>query len=391
MSHVSSNAVGGRHYNLPKHQVSVIPGKHQIFTLPAQSQTAFGSTVSFQVRTEKNKYICPWAFEFVTSALTGATDSSGTAGLLPASFWVSRLEVYSGSQLIQTAYPCTSWAFRQAFSMENNDENTLFNAAAGDVSQALRATKSASTGTWYLFLHQLFFNKTKYLNLPGADLEFRLTMRPVNELVSTTGTLGGTAVCSINSLKLLIKSTNLPESIVQNATALIRRTPHHHAFSQTKNFSYSIPATTTSVSAVLTGITGDTSLLMFVLRPTPIANNNESNFQPITDFNILSGNGESLLGAEKMTAAQYAAVITPNWARTNFFYNNPNVYIWSFALTPSEVITEGSMGTGSHYFNGNETLVLTIPSSASALQLDVFADTSAIAEHTLAGLRLIQI
>jgi hypothetical protein len=275
--------------------------------------------------------------------------------------------------------------------MDNDAEQNMYEQAAGEVSQALRQVKSASSNTWFLYLHQLFFAKTRYLNLQGIDLEFRLTMRPLNELISTTGTLGGSPVCTINSMKLLVKDTLLPESVLQNATAMIRRTPHHHSFGQIKSFSYSVPAGSTSISAVLTGITGTTSILAWVLRPTPIQCNNEQKFVAITDFNILDGNGSTLLGSEKLTHAQYHAAITPSWTKTSFFQDYPNVYMWSHALSPAEVVTEGSMGTGSHEYIGSEQLVLTLPANASALQLDVFALTTGVIEQTLSGLRALQL
>lgn len=390
-THVSSNAVHGKKFNLPQHQTAVVPGKHQLYILPAQGQSSFSAVTSFQCRTEKGKIFLPYAFELQCSALSGVTDTSGTPALLPASFWVSRLELYANSSLIQTLYPTSSWASRNAFGMDSDAENLLYQTAAGELSQAARATKSGSANSWYLFLPSLFFAKTRYLNLPNIDLEFRLTFRSLSELVSTTGTLGGTPVCTINSLKLLVKDTDLPENLVQNATALIRKAPHHHAFSQIKTFTQSVPALTTTLSSVLTGITGTVQLLAFILRPTPTANNNETNYYGVTDFNLLDGNGACLVGADKITAAQYAAAIVPPWVKTSFFTNYPNFYIWSFALSPSEVVTEGSLGTGSHVFSGSEQLVLNFPSSSSAMQLDVYAWTSAVVEQSLTSLGVYQL
>jgi hypothetical protein len=155
--------------------------------IPSQSQAQFGGYFSVIIRNLKDCQVDELVLEFDVGALTGLTvTNSGTAALQTCFAWFQRIDICLGSVTIDSLFPWQNFALFQAFA--GSDEKRLYlNLGAGQYSShANRATKSAAQGRWYLPLMTVFNSSSLPLLSGLPDLELKIYLSPLSDLVTLT-------------------------------------------------------------------------------------------------------------------------------------------------------------------------------------------------------------
>ena len=150
--------------------------------------------------------------------------------------------------------------------------------------------------------------------------------------------------------------------------------------------------------------------LIFTIRTSNPTGVNQFIFNPIRDVQILDGASTNMIGGSALKSSQLLYVVSKEWVQSSYLTgttdalsgvdgNGTNAidsnaafstfptanyaYCYSFCTSPSEVLTTGASLNG-RYFRGNESIIITFPSTYSmptgGLQLDVFAGCEAVIE-----------
>jgi hypothetical protein len=365
-------------HNIPHHQqpAAISSLRHETMSVPSSTVPSFGSQFSISF-TSKNVQLEEMILEFYVSALSGLTVSnSGTAAYVSAWFWPSRIDMYLGSQLIDSIYGLNNMLLQQVDS-ENDELRSLKNSAAGTWnSHTSRATASSSSGYWYLPLHTIF-NQSAYKFVVGSpDLQLRVTMNSLADSYSLTSgsTATGTPASTFYGCNLIARVTHLPPQIVAEHTNYLSRTSLTFPFLETVLQTTSLTSGSTSYSVLLSGVTGMIPFFFIVIRGANPTGSSQYTFTGVSTFNLLDGSSSPLLGGTVIKDSFNRLVMTPRWMNNTTFSDlGSGCYFYSFAMDPQSSIERAS-NTGGYQFRGNETLQLTFSSSLSAnSQVDFIA------------------
>lgn len=375
-----------RKLNVPANQAVSLPKGYRHYTqkITAQSTPTWGSWFTIRI-SEKNVSLDRLFIEFTTSALTALTVSaSGTAAYLPAHFWATRIDVYLGSQLIESIPNTAGFLIHQLLTPESEEKRLLRNTAAGLYSShSVRATKSASADTWYLPVAS-FWRQASFPLLDGMpDLELRIQMASLADSYTLTSgsTATGTAVSTFTGCNAVCQFSRLPPSVSNYTKALMSKSVLHYGFQDIQQATFTVSSGVTSTNLVLSAITGFVSSIIFVLRTTAPANANLITYNTsLSSFEFLSGGSENLTGGQPVTDLQNRLIQCGSWLPVTFTNESAGVYLYSWTYDPKEVFDSNAALSGQQ-FTGTEVLKLNFSSSlASAISVDVYALTYAAIE-----------
>jgi hypothetical protein len=145
-----------------------------------------------------------------------------------------------------------------------------------------------------------------------------------------------------------------------------------------------------SASIVLTGINGNISHLIFVVRPSAsLANDNAFAFTAISNFSILDATSTNVTGGVAISHSQAMPVLNREWCQSTYTAeialgtgtnNNANVYQYCFCTDPVGLMQSGT-GSGCMKFVGSEQLQIQFASALGAsTQVDIFAYNESVLE-----------
>jgi hypothetical protein len=251
--------------------------RHHTQKIAAQQNPAWGSWFTIRI-TEMNVSLDSLLIEFTTSSITGLTISnSGTAAYLPAPFWATRIDVYLGSQLIESIPSTANFLIQQLLVPASEEKRLMRNTAAGLYSShTARATLSASTNTWYLAVPS-FWRQASFQMLDGMpDLELRIQMANLADsyTLTTGSTATGTPASTFTGCNAVCQFSRLPPSVSNYTKALMSKSLLHYGFQDIAHATFIVNSGVTSTNLVLSAITGFVSSIIFVLRTTAPANAN---------------------------------------------------------------------------------------------------------------------
>lgn len=192
---------------------------------------------------------------------------------------------------------------------------------------------------------------------------------------------------TINSCSAVCKISKMSPMEISNFVSNVSKVPKHIRFNEVRYQIIAQPAGVSSGSYVLTALGGArVDSLIFVIRPSGATGSNLITFTALSDFDILSGAGESLTGGTTIKSSRSLKVHSRTFTNTTFLYEGNainNVYLWSFAHNPTIVQNTGD-GTDNYYrFQGSEQLKINYTSSlASAVEILVFAQAQSAIEIT---------
>lgn len=383
-----------RKLNTPSTQAISLPKgyKHETIKVASQATPSWGGWVTFRI-TQKNISLDRVLLEFQISALTGLTVSaSGTAAYLPTYLWAQRIDIYQGSQLLESIPAKFNFLVHQLLSPHSEEKRTMRNLAAGLYSShSVRATKSSATDYWYLPISSVW-SQTSYPVIGEGDIEIRVQLANLADSYTLTSgsTATGTAVSTFSGANAILIASQQPPSVTNYTRALLSKSPLHFGFQDVSAATFTVSSGITSTNLVLSSITGFASCFFFVIRSSNPTNANQLTYNTtLSSFEVLSSGSTNIVGGQAILDLQNRLVQGGNWLNTTFLSESAGVYFYSFALDPKEVWDTNAALSG-YQFTGSEILKLNFSTSlAAAAQVDFYALTYSAVEMGASGVRKI--
>ena len=285
-----------------------------------------------------------------------------------------------------------------------DEDRTSINYAAGCYGSATAAvanrtalSSSSTTNTFYCPL-RTYFDQTK---MPLLTDNHSIQLRVYTETLPNSFyvTAGSITSCPINSVNAICEVTRLDSAVAHNQLVAMQSQPHHYICHDNHYGTWTIPASTTLSTIVLSSIVGPIAALIFTVRQSMVATSatvNPWSYIPLTSFHLLDAASTSLTGGQPTPSTFATNILNMNWMKSSYNTEQGNgpidsksyVYIWSFSADFISALEHGRC-LGSRKFSGNEQLQLVLPSNANALTIDVYAIGENILEQTEFGIKKI--
>ena len=374
--------------NLSAKQAVSVPNnlRSEYIIIPSVSTAQFGSYFIFDIK-ERNTIVSDIIIAFNVTAITGLTGSvANFPHFSPATFWIQKCELVMNNVTIDTLYPIQEFISQQ-FLFSDEDRVLINNMQGSYASATQRNSLATATSNYYIKLRSLFNECHLPLLSDSHNLQIRVYMEQLSNIVMTTG-LTGTASSSINSANNILKLMKLPAEIATNRYNAMIKSPEHSIFHNVRYSPFNVNSGVSQTTLVLTPFVGNIICLFFVVRNTnALTGNGAFAFTAIKDFAILDSTSANCVGGQPIPSAlalqylnsfncksSYSAEtsIGANLAGT-VTNTNANVYCWSFSSNLSEALQHGLL-LGHRKFLGNEQLQISFTGSLGAnVQIDVFA------------------
>lgn len=345
---------------------------------PSSSQPSFGGQFTLDYKT-KGTEVFSADLVFNLSQLTG----TGSLRLVPSYFFPDHIDLIQDGAIVETIYPWVDFLNQQAYT-EDPDRISM-NIATGIYSSTAQRTTLASANNSYVLPLKFYF--TYGASLPVIDdghcFQLRVYMNPLSSLTPATN-----PVCTIQSVNLLTKVVYLRDKEVEHRKMEVYKRPLHLKYPERKTMSATVQSGVSSASVVLTGLNGRFSHLMFVVRPvTGLTGENQYAFTQLASYAIMNSGSTNIVGGVPITHS-LQAYYNKNWTLSSYCSenalglnnNNANVYIYSFASDPIDVMVSGK-SSGFYQFSGSEQLVLNFASVLGAnVQVDICGFNESVIE-----------
>jgi len=374
--------------NLSAKQAVAVPNnlRSEYIIIPSVSLAQFGSYFIFDVK-ERNTIVSDIIIGFNVNAISGLSGvNAGFPHFVPATFWIQKCELVMNNVTVDTLYPIQEFISQQ-FLFSDEDRVLINNMQGSYASTTQRNSLATATSNYYIKLRSLFNECHLPLLSDSHNLQIRVYMEQLSNIVVTTG-LTGTAASSINSANVILKLMKLPAEIATNRYNAMIKSPEHSIFHNVRYSPFNINSGVSQTTLVLTPFVGNIICLFFVVRNTnALTGNGAFAFTAIKDFAILDSTSANCVGGQPIPSAlalqylnsfncksSYSAEtsIGANLAGT-VTNTNANVYCWSFSSNLSEALQHGLL-LGHRKFLGNEQLQISFTGSLAAnVQVDVFA------------------
>jgi hypothetical protein len=361
--------------------------KSEIVIIPAVSQPQFGSYFIFDVK-ERNCIISDLVINFNVSAISGISSASTNyPHFVPASFWMSKIELVINNVTIDTLYPLQLWTSQQFF---NDDEDRILinNMQGNYASVAQRYTISSATSNYYVKLRS-FYNECNIPILSDAhNLQVRVYMDSLANLVDKSAAGTGTAAATLNSANIICKVTKLPSEIASARLNAMIKSPEHNIFHNIRYSPFALASGASNSTIVLTPFVGNVAALFFTVRKTSeLTGDNCYQFTKIKDFAILDSSSSNCVGGQVIPSALALQYLNNFYSKSSYSSetdigcniaqtvtdNKANLYCWSFS---SNIVMAQQSGLllGHKKMTGSEQLQINFTGSlAAAVQVDVWA------------------
>lgn len=346
--------------------------------IPSQNNVNFGSYSTFNLDLQGHN-LEQVILLFQASAISGYT--GGTTSFVPATFWSNRIELATQSGTIcDTLQPTAEFLNHNLFSL-SDEQRIKTNVLMGRYDNNAQRQALASTTSYYA--HELFsvFQQSPIPVLNNqTSYQLRVYMRPLSEVVEVSGG-SGTPSANIISCVALCKVSKIPR-YSQALVEQYNRVPHHIRFNDTIHMSITQASGVSQSRHVLSGITGNISYLVFVVRPTAQTGSNLYTFTGLNGYELLDGASESLVGGQQITDLVSRNIHGKSFSPYSSYLaeTGSHAYLWSFSKDAMETATTGN-NLGSYPFRGNEILQLYYTGSlSSSVQIDIYAHRYAVLE-----------
>ena len=361
--------------------------KSEIIIIPSVSQPNWGSYFIFDVK-ERNCIISDLVINFNVGTISSVTSASTNyPHFVPATFWLTKVELVINNVTIDTLYPLQVWTAQQFF---NDDEDRILinNMQGNYASIAQRYTLCGATANYYVKLRS-FYNECHIPILTDAhNLQIRCYTDSLANLIDKSSAGSGTAAATLNSANVICKVTKLPSEIAQARLSAMVKSPEHNIFHNVRYSPFAISSGTSSSTIILTPFIGNVVALFFVVRKTSeLTTDNVYQFTKIKDFAILDSSSSNCVGGQVIPSALALQYLNNFYSKSSYTSetdigcniaqtvtdNKANVYAWSFSSNVVQALHSGLL-LGHKRFQGNEQLQLNFTGSLSAaVQVDVWA------------------
>ena len=380
--------------NLQAKQALALPSglRHELQFYPASSTPSFGSYFTIDIKAQ-NILLHNVTLQFNLGNVVG---TSVVGSFSPAYFFFNRIEIVQGTNVIKTIQGNQQFLKNNLFEWDEDRMGAIMTACGRYDSATQRATLSSTTtpNTFYVNLKTYFDTISVPMLTDAHQIQLRVYMEPLASVYAvTSGTLTS---CAINSVNAICKVTRL-----DNATSNLRLqqmavAPFHNIFMDNVYFPYTIPAGVSTVTTVLSGITGNVSALLFTIRASTTGTG-AWNYTQLKDFSISDNTGTNIVGGQAIPATYASLLLNKDWIRssynteTSYGTNDQkaNFYLYSFSSDLVTAVTQGQC-LNSRRFNGAETLQLNFASALGAnVSVDVYAFVESVLEQTPSSVRKI--
>jgi hypothetical protein len=146
-----------------------------------------------------------------TNGVSGVTAT--TVGLAPFVYAFSRIELVVNNIVIDSIYSSQQHIIQNQLNYDF--DRVHINQSWGAYDQVTKRNTLASGANTYFVNLQCFVDQIKFPILSSAHtLQLRIYMNPLSDILTTTGTVTGTAACSLTCLAVC-KITRLPPLLSQ--------------------------------------------------------------------------------------------------------------------------------------------------------------------------------
>ena len=248
--------------------------KTEYIVIPSQSAPSFGAQFTIFLN-QTSLFLHDIVLNFNTNGVqttlsSGASFINNSPRLNPSPFWIQKVEIKMGSQVIETLYDLDIFEHIQLWSPDEKDRLFL-NDASGLYSSSLdRYNLSNATSDWYVPL-KCFVNQCHIPILSlGHQIQLNIYMQPLSTVLYTDisgGTLTSSS-CTINSCNAICRITRMTQQVINDTTQMLMKMPTTYLFSDVKYQSFVAQSGISTFTGVLSNITGKLQALYFVVRPT---------------------------------------------------------------------------------------------------------------------------
>ena len=207
-------------------------------------------------------------------------------------------------------------------------------------------------------------------------------MNNLADLVTTTGTVTGTAVCPLTAVAIC-KVTRLPPLLAQAKLSSLMSRPVSRFFHSTSYGLYTLQGGSSNYQIGLSAIVGKVAQLTFVVRKSSeLTGENSFKYLKIKDFSILNSSSINITGGVAVSSELALKHLNLYWNRSSITTetdagatdNKQYIYNWSFSSDNLTAIESGRL-LGSRQFYGNESLIINFSSPTTSginYQVDVY-------------------
>ena len=370
--------------NLQAKQALSLPSglKHELMFFPASSTPSFGSYFTIDLKST-GILLHNLCLQFNLGNVVG---SSIVGQFNPAYFFFNRIEVVQGGNVITTIHGNQQFLRNNLEEWDEDRLGSIMTGAGRYDSAAHRLTLSSTTlpNTFYVNLKSYFDTISVPMLTEQHAIQLRVYMEPLASVYAvTSGTLTS---CAINSVNAIAKVTRLDTATAQHRLLQMTASPFHGLFLDNVYFPYTVPSGVSTVTTVLSGITGSVAALLFTIRASNTGVG-AWQYSQVSSFSIADNTGTNIVGGQAIPAAYAALMLNKDWIRssynteTSFGTNDQKANFYLYSFSP-DLISATSSGQflGKRTFTGAETLTLNFP---SALGTNVYVDVYAMVESVL--------
>ena len=362
--------------------------KSEIVIIPSTSTPNWGSYFIFDVK-ERNSIISDIIINFNINQVTGTTSPpTNYPQLVPATFFLSKVELVVNNVTIDTLYPIQLFISQQF--LNDDEDRVLINAMQGAYASPLqRYTLSNATSSNYYIKLRSFFNETHLPILSDShQVQIRCYTDTYQNLIEKSTGTGSATGGTTNFANVICKVTKLPTEIAQARLNSMIKSPEHSIFHNVRYSPFNVNSGVSSSTIVLTPFVGNIVSLFFVVRPrASLTGDNCFKFTKIKDFAILDSTSSNCVGGQAIPSALALMYLNNFYSKSSYTSEidiganlagtvvdkNANVYCWSFSSNPVMALEKGLL-LGHRRFVGNEQLQISFTGAlAAANQIDVFA------------------
>jgi len=224
--------------NLPAKQAISLPSgiRHELMFFPATSTPAWGSYFTVDLKSP-GVLLHNLTLQFNLGQVVG---TSIVGAFIPAYFWLNRVEIVQGGNVIKTIQGNQQFLVNNLFELDADSLPSIMNAAGRYDSSGQRLTLSSTstTNTFYVNLKTFIDTISVPMLTEQHNIQLRIYLEPLNNVYAvTSGTLTSVAINSVNAIA---KITKLDTDTTAQRLLQMSDTPAHNIFHDNVYFSYCI-------------------------------------------------------------------------------------------------------------------------------------------------------
>ena len=364
--------------------------EHTYVTIQSNASANFGGYCNFDININ-NYCIHEITMLMNVGAITGVTASSVLTlpAFCSAFKWFTQVNITNQNNSLDIYDSQSNFLMNQMYT--SLEDSYFINAAAGPYnSLATRYAMSQTNTVWQVPLKCGIFNqlKTELLN-NNHNIRVSVLLDSLTNIINQ-GTLTGTPSSVLNSCSLVLKCSKYDQLTSNNKIMQLSRSPSMKLYNTTAYQPFISNLGSSQSIITLSNFIGlNVQFIYFVIHLSSAITKSESFtlLNNISNYSILSGSGESLVGSTTSPSVSlllYNKHNTCGCFTTDSTYGN--VYTLWHSIDPVSTIMNCGGNYGHRLYSGSESLVINFSSVLTGnCNIDIYASTSSILRQTPLG------